>query len=74
MIGLYQEPGWETVTALFLRETTDLLFLRLTGNPSIIGKGRVADNPLGTPLNAVSVIAGTPKLTCSPQSAIGASR
>lgn len=36
MIGLYQEPGWETVTALFLPETTDLLFLRLTGNPSII--------------------------------------
>ena len=21
MIGLYQEPGWETVTALFLPET-----------------------------------------------------
>ena len=40
MIGLYQEPGWETVTALFLPETTDSLFLRLrpslTGNPSII--------------------------------------
>ena len=30
-------------------------------------------NPLGTRLNAISVIAGTPKLTCSPQSAIGAS-
>ena len=29
MIGLYQEPGWETVTALFLPETTDSLFLRL---------------------------------------------
>jgi hypothetical protein len=34
---------------------------------------KASDNPLGTPLNAISVIAGTPKLTCSPQSAIGAS-
>jgi hypothetical protein len=23
VIGLYQEPGWETGTALFLPETTD---------------------------------------------------
>jgi hypothetical protein len=29
VIGLYQEPGWEIVTALFLPETTDSLFLRL---------------------------------------------
>ncbi len=29
MIGLYPEAGWETVTALFLPETTDSLFLRL---------------------------------------------
>jgi hypothetical protein len=29
VIGLYQEPGWETVTVLFLPETTDSLFLRL---------------------------------------------
>jgi hypothetical protein len=34
---------------------------------------RAVDNPLGSRLNAISVIAGTPKLTCSPQSAIGAS-
>jgi hypothetical protein len=27
-LGLYQEPGGETVTALFLPETTDSLFLR----------------------------------------------
>ena len=26
MIGLYQEPGWKTVTALLLPETTDSLF------------------------------------------------
>jgi hypothetical protein len=44
VIGLYQEPGWETVTALFLPETTDLLFLRLTDNPSRTDKGRVADD------------------------------
>jgi hypothetical protein len=29
VIGLYQEPGLETVTALFLPVTTDSLFLRL---------------------------------------------
>jgi hypothetical protein len=29
VIGLYQEPDWETVTVLFLAETTDSLFLRL---------------------------------------------
>jgi hypothetical protein len=29
VIGLSQEPGWETVTVLFLPETTDSLFLRL---------------------------------------------
>jgi hypothetical protein len=29
VIGPYQEPGWETVTALFSPETTDSLFLRL---------------------------------------------
>jgi hypothetical protein len=29
VIGLYQEPGWETVTELFLPETTDSLILRL---------------------------------------------
>jgi hypothetical protein len=28
-----------------LPETTDLLFLRLTDNPSRTDKGRVADNP-----------------------------
>ena len=32
MIGLYPEAGWETVTALFLAETSDLLFLRLRPN------------------------------------------
>ena len=40
MIGLYQEPAWETVTALFLPETTDSLFLRL--RPS---HGRLFPNP-----------------------------
>jgi hypothetical protein len=29
VIGLYQEPSWETITALFLPETADSLFLRL---------------------------------------------
>jgi hypothetical protein len=33
VIGLCQEPGWETVTALFLPETTDSLFLRSFHNP-----------------------------------------
>jgi hypothetical protein len=32
VIGLYQEPGREAVTALFFPETTDSLFLRLRTN------------------------------------------
>jgi hypothetical protein len=39
VIGLYPEAGWETVTALFLPETTDSLFLRLRpsdGNSEVI--------------------------------------
>ena len=51
MIGLYQEPGWETVTALFLPETTDSLFLRLrpshgpTGSWHLKNRNfRLADN------------------------------
>ena len=47
MIGLYQELGWETVTALFLPETTDSLFLPLRpshGQPGSNPKVRLADN------------------------------
>jgi hypothetical protein len=48
VIGLYQEPGWETVTVLFLTETTDSLFLRLRpshGQAGSYPKVRVADQP-----------------------------
>jgi hypothetical protein len=51
VIGLYQEPGWETVTALFLPETTDSLFLRLRASHEQTflspetGKGRLSDKP-----------------------------
>jgi hypothetical protein len=47
VIGRYQEPGWETVTALFLPETADSLFLQcvhLQGPFSLEG-GKV---PTGT--------------------------
>jgi hypothetical protein len=46
VIGLYQEPGWKTVTVLFLPETTDSLFLRLRpshGQAGSYPKVRVAD-------------------------------
>jgi hypothetical protein len=57
VIGLYPEAGWETVTALFLPETTDSLFLRLRpsdGQPfHNPGEGRFADDSPKTSLVAV---------------------
>jgi hypothetical protein len=41
VIGLYQEPGWETETALFLLETTDSLFLRWRPSHGGSGSNRI---------------------------------
>jgi hypothetical protein len=46
VIGLYQEPGGETVTALYLPETTDSLFLRLRPSHGLLLPNRVKEGLL----------------------------
>jgi hypothetical protein len=43
VIGLYHEPGWENVTALFLPETTDSLFLRLRRSHGLLFRNRLRE-------------------------------